>query len=156
VNRPLAYFLTWTTYGTWLHGDVRGSFDANGNYVLPNEAFRELDRTLMTAESVILSLEQRAIVDNVIVEHCRIRKWVLHARNARTMHVHVVLSANVDGETAREQLKAWASRRLSEHAGLPRATDPEGGKKWWTQKGNIEEIWEVRHLESAIRYVEDQ
>jgi hypothetical protein len=23
---PLAYFITFTTYGTWLHGDPRGSF----------------------------------------------------------------------------------------------------------------------------------
>ena len=24
---PLAYFLTWTCYGIWLHGDERGSVD---------------------------------------------------------------------------------------------------------------------------------
>ena len=24
-NKPLAYFITFTTYGTWLHGDSRGS-----------------------------------------------------------------------------------------------------------------------------------
>jgi len=156
VKYPIAYLLTWTTYGIWLHGDVRGSFDVDGNYIPPNEAFRELDRALMTDDPVILTPEQRVIVDTVIVEHCRIRKWALHARNVRTMHAHVVLSANVVGETAREQLKAWTSRRLSEHASLPRAKDAEGAKKWWTQKGNIEEIWSQRHLEGAIRYVEDQ
>jgi REP element-mobilizing transposase RayT len=110
----------------------------------------------MTTESVILNEEQRAIVDDVIVKHCQIRNWLLHARNVRTMHGHVVLSANVDGETAREQLKARASRRLSEHAGLPRTKDSDGAKKWFTQKGNIEEIWNNCHLEAVIRYVEDQ
>jgi hypothetical protein len=24
MNEPLAYYLTWTTYGTWLPGDERG------------------------------------------------------------------------------------------------------------------------------------
>jgi REP element-mobilizing transposase RayT len=153
---PLAYFLTWTTYGTWLHGDARGSFDANGNYIPPNDALRDLDRALMTTDSVVLDSHQRAIVDKVIVDHCRIRNWVLHARNVRTKHVHAVVSANVDGATVREQLKAWASRRLSEFAGLARAKDSEGAKKWWTQKGNIEEIWKDRHLESVVLYVEDQ
>ena len=31
---PLAYLITWTTYGTWLHGDDRGSFDHNGDFIL--------------------------------------------------------------------------------------------------------------------------
>lgn len=25
AGQPLAYFITWRTYGTWLHGDERGS-----------------------------------------------------------------------------------------------------------------------------------
>ena len=25
TDEPIAYFITWTTYGTWLPGDERGS-----------------------------------------------------------------------------------------------------------------------------------
>ena len=30
MDEPLAYFLTWTTYGTWLPGDGRGWVEKNG------------------------------------------------------------------------------------------------------------------------------
>lgn len=33
---PPGYFLTWHTYGTWLHGDAAGSVDAQHNtYATP-------------------------------------------------------------------------------------------------------------------------
>ncbi len=31
MGTPLAYFLTFTCYGTWLHGDDRGSVDDGHN-----------------------------------------------------------------------------------------------------------------------------
>jgi hypothetical protein len=33
MDRPIAYFITFTTYGTWLHGDERGSVDKGHNRV---------------------------------------------------------------------------------------------------------------------------
>ena len=92
----------------------------------------------------------------MIADHCRIRKWVLHARNARTNHVHVVVSAPIDGERVREELKAWAARRLSEHAGLRPGSGKDGAKKWWTEKGNVEPLWTDCQLKAVIRYVDDQ
>jgi hypothetical protein len=32
---PLAYFLTWTTYGTWLPGDERGWVERPGQFRPP-------------------------------------------------------------------------------------------------------------------------
>ena len=114
---PLVFFITWTTYGTWLHGDPRGSFDRRGAYIRPDECRRQAAEDLMTDDPITPTDEQRAIVDAVIVEHCAVRGWVLHARNVRTRHVHVVVSAPVAGEKVRAELKAWASARLSAHAG---------------------------------------
>lgn len=31
TDTPLAYLITFRTYGTWLHGDERGSVDKNHN-----------------------------------------------------------------------------------------------------------------------------
>ena len=156
MNRPIAFFITWTTYGTWLHGDPRGSFDQDGQYVQPDQRRREAAKELMTDDPVILTDEQRAIVDAVIVEHCAIRGWVLHTRNVRTNHVHVVVSAPVDGTRVRAELKLWASARLSAHAGLAPGEGKNGARRWFTEKGNIEEVWDDRHLASAIEYVDDQ
>lgn len=32
-DQPLAYFITFRTHGTWLHGDQRGSVDRHGRNV---------------------------------------------------------------------------------------------------------------------------
>jgi REP element-mobilizing transposase RayT len=101
---------------------------------------------------VVLTPEQRKIVDAVIVKHCAIRNWLLHARNVRTNHIHVVVSALVDPKVIREQLKAWASRGLSEHAGLV-GRGKNGQRRWWTEKGDIEFVHDEERLAEVIRYV---
>ena len=107
----------------------------------------------MTEDAVVLTPTQRAPVDAVLVEHCRIRNWVLHARNVRTNHVHVVVSAPVDPEIVREQLKAWASRKLSQLAGLSKVKHKNGRRRWWTEKGDIELIFDDESLARVIEYV---
>lgn len=153
MDRPLAYFLTWTTYGTWLPGDLRGWY-ARGTLGVrdPDFELNELTLVRLAEEPVILTPEQRLIVDDVIVRHCRIRSWKLYARNVRSNHVHAIVAADIDGEAIREQLKAWGSRHLSQQAGL-RGAGKNGRRKWWTEKGDIEEIWDPDHLHRAIEYV---
>ncbi len=153
MDEPLAYFITWTTYGTWLPGDERGWAKKKVWGVQSPDAQREeVASQLMTEERVILSTAQRAVVDRVILDHCQLRGWALHARNIRTNHVHVVVTAAVEPKTIREQLKAWGSRRLSEATGL-KGTGKHGKRRWWTEGGNIEFIWDEEHLEMATRYV---
>lgn len=31
MSEPVAFFLTWSAYGNWLHGDTKGSVDRNHN-----------------------------------------------------------------------------------------------------------------------------
>jgi REP element-mobilizing transposase RayT len=153
MNDPIAYFITWTTYGTWLPGDQRGWVKRRQWVVQPPDPSREQQaHERMTDEVVVLTSEQRAIVDKVVVDHCRIRNWLLHARNARTNHVHVVVSALVDPKLVREQLKAWASRRLSGAAGL-RGGGKNGQRRWWTEKGDIELVRDEERLAEIIQYV---
>jgi REP element-mobilizing transposase RayT len=156
MSLPIAFFITWTTYGTWLHGDPRGSFDRRGGYIRPDDRRRQAAEDLMTDDPVTLTDEQRAIVDRVIAEHCAIRGWALHARNVRTRHVHVVVSATVEGERVRAELKKWASVRLSAHIGLIQGQGKDGARRWFTEKGNIEEVWEDRHLQRVIEYTNNQ
>jgi REP element-mobilizing transposase RayT len=106
----------------------------------------------MTGNAIVLSDEERRIVDAVIVRHCQIRKWTLHARNVRTTHVHAIMTAMVDGNVVRAQLKAWASRRWSEHAGLERH-GKDGLQRWWTDCGGIMCIDTEEQLGDAILYV---
>jgi REP element-mobilizing transposase RayT len=154
LKYPIAYFITWTTYGTWLHGDQRGSFDAEGNYIPPDSNLKAAAESAMTEGAVVLTDEQRRILDARLVELCRLGNWQLHARNVRTCHVHAVVSAALDGKVLRARLKAGCAMSLSEHAGLL-SNGKDGAKKWFTQKGNIEEIWTEKHLLESIHYVSE-
>src|SRR5207247_11016072 len=146
-------FTTGTTYGSRLRGDERGWVKRGTRDVQPPDPQRKKQaRALMTGEEVVLSREQREIVDAVLVRHCRIRKWVLHARNVRTNHVHVVVTAPVDARIVREQLKAWGSRRLSEAARIL-GTGKDGRQRWWSEKGDIELVYDDDHLSDVIHYV---
>ena len=158
MTDPLAYHLTWTTYGTWLHGDKRGSVK-DGVYEIqqPDSEREELASELMTEPAVVLSDKQRAIVENTIRDHCKIRGWTIHALNVRSNHVHLVITADRRPEEVMSQLKAWTSRKLSDHEGLEYKTGNKAGRrKWWTEHGSTKYINDDAYLENAIRYVDEQ
>ncbi len=78
---PLAYFLTWTTYGSWLPGDERGWVFRGKGLQVPSPIFQSAAAQLMTENSCVLSIDERTIVENTIRDHCCIRGWELHAVN---------------------------------------------------------------------------
>ncbi len=153
MSKPLAYLITWTTYGTWLPGDERGWVKSGEFGIKPPDALRhEAASVSMAADEVRLTLPQRALINETIRAHCLVRGWVLHAVNARSNHVHLVVTAGVTPETVLSQLKAWCSRRLSEQAGL-RAASKNGQKRWWTEHGSTKWINDEAYFRNAVRYV---
>jgi REP element-mobilizing transposase RayT len=151
---PLAYFLTWTTYGTRLHGDPRGTvgdgYNAPGTPYRPtNSALMEYERERLLHEPLTLTQEMRDAVEAVIREHCSIRTWKLRAVNIRTTHVHVVVTAppRVPPSVVENQLKSWGTRRLRE-SGL---VDPS--RTVWTARGSKRQLWNEESLLAAIDYV---
>src|SRR6478609_3977213 len=78
-GEPLAYFLTWTTYGTWLPGDERGWVAKPGEPRLPDARLEQVCESLLTEPPLFLEPGQRQVVESTIAEHCRIRGWHLHA-----------------------------------------------------------------------------
>ncbi len=151
----LAYHLTWTTYGTWLPGDARGWVKWGEVGVKPPEPEQERDaRRRMMESAVVLTDDQRAIVERTIRDHCRIRGWLLHAVNARSNHVHVVVTIDRDPDEAMNQFKAWCSRKLSDAAGLVRTVAKKAGRRhWFTEGGSKERIDTDEYLANAITYV---
>ena len=108
----------------------------------------------MTEDAVYLTDRQRNIVDAALVAECAAQRWILHQRNVRTNHVHVVVSAALDGEKVRSRLKAIASDVLSTDARLPMA-GKNGRRRWWTEKGNVVPVETERSLEEVVIYVRD-
>src|SRR5688500_9393457 len=110
MPEPLAYFLTWNTYGTWLPGDERGWIEFRRGWQLP-DPIRELEAAArMSEDACRLDREQREVVEAQIAETCRVRGWELLAVNCRSNHVHVVVVADRAPKIVRNQLKAWCTR----------------------------------------------
>ena len=149
---PLAYFLTWTCYGTWLPGDDRGWAKWHCGEKLQQPLLADWCREQMTDEPVVLDEIQRAIVEDTVTKHCVLRGWYLHAINCRSNHCHVVATANSnDGEQVRDQFKSWCTRKLKEAEGRKPSgsTDRE---HWWTRKGSVRYLFDEESVEAAIRY----
>jgi REP element-mobilizing transposase RayT len=144
----LAYFITWTTYGTWLPGDERGWVLKGSGFQDSRPVRKELASDRMTEPPCTLSDEQRGIVELTIRDHCRIRGWEMHALNCRTNHVHAVVTANTDSKKVRDEFKAWCTRKLKEAA-----CDIEVRENWWTEAGSRRMIGDEESLEAAIHYV---
>jgi len=150
LPEPLAYFLTWTTYGSWLPGDERGWTKRHGKFEQANRSLERHAEMLLDDEGVILTPEQRRIVESTIARHCELRGWRLWIVQARTNHVHVVVTAkDVHPDTVMEQCKAWCTRKLKE-------ADPLAAReRWWTERGSTRYINHGDGLEKAILYVRD-
>lgn len=149
---PIAFFITWSCYGTWLPGDERGWTKWHKGQQIPQPFLADWCREKMTEEAIYLDDQQRMIVNSVIAEHCGIRSWHLHAVNCRSNHCHVVVTAiGYEGEQVRDQFKAWGKRKLKEHQRRTPASDPVR-EHWWTRKGSVRYIFDEESLEAAIRY----
>ncbi len=157
MDEPLTYFLTWTTYGTWLPGDERGWVAKPGQFQAPDESLKQAAERLMTESALTLDPEQRRLVEDTIAEHCRIRGWCLHIVSCRTQHVHVVVTApQRDPKIVMDQFKAWCTRHLKELERSRRPADGAIRQNWWTQRGSKRWLNDEKSLEEAIRYVREE
>ncbi len=150
---PLAYLITFRCYGTWLHGDERGSVNRFRNQhktakLPPEKNWLETNTNRLKSEIVTLNAEQRNAVEAAIRETCNFREWHLKAINVRTNHVHVVVSIGTKKpESALNALKANATRQMRENGCWKSERTP------WAAKGSKRYLWNERSIELAIDYV---
>jgi hypothetical protein len=111
---PHICFLTLRTYGTWLHGDARGSVDrAHRAYRSPmlaaNARLEHAEHARLRHAPVQLDAAQRRSMTDTIEQVCRHREWTLYAFSVRTEHVHIVfaIAADLSPEKAMNTLKSW-------------------------------------------------
>ena len=152
-RRPLAYLITFSTYGSWLHGDDRGSAGrersgAHEEYHQPGSRLGGAELQLLRQPPFRLEPEQRKVVDRTIREVARYRGWDLQALAVCGLHVHCVVDADAPPEKVMTDFKAWATRRLRE-AGL---VGPD--RKVWARHGSTRYLWNLRAVEYARDYVD--
>ena len=107
LPEPLADFLTWPTYGTWLPGDERGWVEYRHGWQLPDPARKREAQARLTEDACLLDQDQRRLVELTIADHCRVRGWTLYTVNCRSNHVHVIVAGDREPKEIREQFKAW-------------------------------------------------
>ena len=149
IRDMVGVFITWTTYGTWLPGDARGWRDSKLGPQLPDPDREAEARTKMKHDDVRLRPQDRKTVEDACCQHCLHRGWILHAVNARSNHVHVVVSGYENPETIRDQLKANCTTRLRSQP------DPMIRDRTWTKKGDCEVLFTDEELQNAVAYTKD-
>ncbi len=152
AGAPLAYLITFHTYGTWLHGSGRGSVDRDhntpGTPLLDEDAQREHDDFIrLKHEPVTLDEKRRASVNSTLREVAEFRGWTVHALSVRTNHVHVVVSADAPPERVMIDFKSYATRRMVEQGLFPPET------KAWTRHGSTRYLWNEHAVDAAGKYV---
>ena len=148
IDIPLAYFITFTTYGTWLHGNERGSvIRKEGSTVLlpTQECLTHHEIHKLNSAPTLLSTSQRKIILDVIIKHCEIRNWKLFATHVRTNHVHIVVKSNKSIDQTAEEFKSWGTRILRK--------DGLTNHKVWTNGSSKKYIFKKAKLLEKIHYV---
>jgi REP element-mobilizing transposase RayT len=153
----LAYFITYTTYGTWLPGSAkgRGSVDREHNvygtpFVAPDPEREQTARDAMTQPMYTLSAPERDIVRESLVLLSQDKGWRLLAAHVRSNHVHVVIQADREPGRLMSDLKARSSRDLT----LAGYDDAE--RRRWTRHGSTKHLFRDDDVEAKIRYTLNQ
>ena len=150
---PLAILITFRCYGTWLHGDGRGSVDRHNNAyrsskIPRNSNWEKHNKASLKHPPVVLNAKQRHSVEKAIRETCAIRGWHLYAINVRTNHVHVVVAIGITRpDTALIAFKSNATRQMRTDGCWASERGP------WVEKGSRRNLWNERSIWNACDYV---
>ncbi|MCL2305428.1 MAG: transposase [Planctomycetaceae bacterium] len=147
-NTPIADFLTFTVRGSWRHGDSRGSWKRNGQFVAP-------DPNITAAPNKNLphyfNEEERRIIESAMEEVCAERQWILHQKSVLSNHVHIVVTApDILAENVMKLLKAKATMRLRKGGFVGEE------EKIWTQLGSTKYLFDEEALQTVCEYVHVQ
>ena len=155
IRLTLRYLITFTCYGTHLHGDESGTVDRHhnlpGSRVLetnPERATTEAE--LMDQKPYLLDSTRRSAVLESIREVCLHRRWNLLAAHIRSTHVHAIVEAEAKPEKIMNDLKSYASRKLN------RLGCDAPQRKRWTHHGSTRWLFEDENVRQAIRYVVEE
>jgi len=161
-----AWLLTWTTYGTWLPGDVRGSVSRvradqgprqyhntpSTPYDGPMPGLRTAAEAALKWRPILLNSIQAACVLAQLHETAAFRHWRLLAAAVMRNHVHLVVVADdaVKSADLLRTFKSYASRALNSEN-----SKPIGGR-WWTTSASRRSLPDERAVAAAVRYVREQ
>ena len=144
MENVLAYFLTWTTYGTWLQGDEHG-WVKDGAVLAPNAKLKKYNQALMKNEEFRLTSQVKQVVKNAIIEEARFRNHHIHALAVCSNHVHLVLARTTEPIGSLVRNYKWATWSAIRKTGIT--------GKVWTKGYDKRFCFDERSLKARIAYV---
>jgi REP element-mobilizing transposase RayT len=155
TNFPLAYHITFGTYGTRLHGDDRGTVDRSQNnfgdpIIGHDKDWNSHERRLLKFAPRELTFDQRAFIETAVPKICDRGGWQFLEVAAAPDHVHNMLTGNANGNTIRKWLKRWLGESLSEHWPL----QPQ--ELWWAECGSVKWVWTQDYFNRVRDYIRRQ
>ncbi|MBN2562587.1 MAG: transposase [Phycisphaerae bacterium] len=140
AREPLAYLLTWTTYGTWLRGDRRGYVGRTlrrrdgvapmrNEYGTPYDAddgrTYNWDANALKSSPANLTQDQAVCAAEAFCEVGARSGYELIRASVMSDHVHVLVSAHPDGKNEIfRRLKNVSAVRLTQRYGRPQPMTP--------------------------------
>ena len=163
------WFLTNTTYGTWLPGDPRGSVTsvrdrrdddpASATRIEHNQIGTPWEPSLpglhIAAQSklqcppIYFDKPKCELLLDQFQETASVRKWSLQAVAIMSNHFHIVVAVVDDPDPHKilSDFKAYGSRRLNTHFGKPPSDT------WWTTNGSKRKLQDEKHIVDTVNYV---
>ena len=130
-----------------MQGDARWWRKTNTGEQPPQPRLQQWHKDRLKHDIILLTDEHRNVVESEIVYHCKNRGWKLWVANARSNHIHVVVTApGYPGDKVRDQLKANCTGGLRQND--KRFVD----RPVWTTKGDVEHLENDDDLEAASAY----
>jgi REP element-mobilizing transposase RayT len=149
---PYAYFITFTTYGTWLQGDFQGWVDREHNEfgterLKHDPLFNAIQRNALKHEPITLTSPMIKAVRSAVLEVCEHRRWPIVRGNVRTNHVHLLVCAAAKAEKVLGDFKRYATRRLR----ADKLLAPD--RPVWTDGGSTIYVWTKESAGQIERYI---
>ncbi|MCB9849748.1 MAG: transposase [Phycisphaerales bacterium] len=154
MNPPLGFFLTFRTYGTWLHGDARGSVDELHNtygtpMIEPDEQRERREVARMGGSAMVFDEAMRQLATDALIKECAFRRWNLIAYAVRSNHVHVVVAyAHIRPEEITRNLKSRITRILR-----TRNAVRSDQRVWAAGTGSRKYLWTEQDVANAAKCV---
>ena len=141
-----------TTYGTWLHGDPRGSWK-NGRLIGPDPFLETQIRQRMTADAVVLDTVEMIHVSVTFGSAVRSHGWRTLAATVQPTHAHVVFGPL--NEPIKRVIATLKYRSAKAVFDVRRNMRRDVGRSLWTEGQYPVFIYDQQHLRNAIEYVRD-
>ena len=145
MGKSCGYMVTWTTYGTWLQGDKKGSV-RKGKVLRESKGLQQANERKRTGESVKLKKAECEVVREAILKEAERIGEEIAALSIWSNHVHVVVGGGgrpVEKVVSRFKMTAYYALRECGFKG-----------RLWTRGYDKRYCFDEKSLCARMAYVE--